>query len=36
MSKRERAWNTIGVVLAVILVGYILWSASMTIAGAAW
>jgi len=36
MSKHERTWNIIGVVLATILVSYILWSAWCMISGAAW
>lgn len=34
--RRERIWNTVGVVLAVVLVAYILITAVAMIAGAAW
>lgn len=34
--RRERAWNILGVTLAVILVAYILWSAWMMVGDAAW
>lgn len=36
MSKHERAWNILGITLAIILVGFLLWSAYMMISGAAW
>lgn len=35
VSKHERAWNILGIMLAAILVGYVLSSAFM-IATAAW
>lgn len=34
--RRERIWQTVGVVLAVVLVGYILVTAVAMVAGAAW
>ncbi|MDR6172636.1 flagellar basal body-associated protein FliL [Curtobacterium sp. SORGH_AS776] len=33
VSKRERIWNIIGVLLATILVGYVLYSAWMKASG---
>ncbi|WP_193750560.1 hypothetical protein [Curtobacterium luteum] len=34
--RRERIWQTVGVVLAVVLVAYILVTAVAMVAGAAW
>lgn len=36
MSKHERAWNILGITLAIVLVAYILWSAWCMVSGAAW
>lgn len=36
MTKRELAWQTLGIVLAIILVGVIAYGAINMIATAAW
>lgn len=35
-NRRERIINTVGIISAVILVGYILWSAFIMVSDAAW
>jgi hypothetical protein len=36
MTKRELAWQTLGIVLAIVCVGVIAYGAIMMVATAAW